>query len=297
MRRLRGIAAVLGSVLCFGLMPIWAKQAYQAGLGPFEVLSLRTVLAALFLGCLLALRGRSPRLEKRCWRIVAAVSALYAAMMLSFYEGCRELSAGASNALFHLYPVFVVVFEVAGGKRRLSATLVSAVLLSVGGLAALALGESAGLSPAPVLIVLVAAVLYAAYSLLLDARSLAGVDPLVLTFWICAFSGAGSTAAACLSGHVVALPTLEAWAPILALALLSTVVAVTLYNLSVRLLGPTTTTIMSNAEIAVTVIMGVALLNEAPTASLAVGCCLIVASCILSALPKGDKGLSEATER
>jgi drug/metabolite transporter (DMT)-like permease len=127
---------------------------------------------------------------------------------------------------------------------------------------------------------LAAAVIYSAY-IITGARYTSGLSPIYSSAVIITSAALVYAIWGVLSGElhlgVSALGLL--WA--LGLALVSTVIAITLFFAGLRLVGPTRASIISTLEPAVTVALAAAVLNEAITIEQLLGGALILAAVIL----------------
>lgn len=92
MDRVKGVLYILAASFCFGMMPIWARQAYSAGLDALEVILLRTSIAALIMLAYFLVRKKSFRIERESRAYVFATCALYSIMMISFLYPAKILN-------------------------------------------------------------------------------------------------------------------------------------------------------------------------------------------------------------
>ncbi|MEA2151200.1 MAG: hypothetical protein QOD69_3030, partial [Solirubrobacteraceae bacterium] len=111
--RRRGIALCLVSACGFGLMAIFAKEAYRAGLGVTSLLAARFVVAAAIFWAVVAVRPapRPPRrLVGACLLLGAAG---YAAQAGFFFSALRHIDASLTSLLLYTYPALVFCAAVA----------------------------------------------------------------------------------------------------------------------------------------------------------------------------------------
>ncbi|HUL65711.1 MAG TPA: DMT family transporter [Burkholderiaceae bacterium] len=107
-RRLSGAFLVALSAAGFGAMPIFARQAYAAGVDLYGILLSRFALAGLLLALLAVLRGaRMPP-----WRHVVMLALLggvgYAGQSMLYYSALHYASAGLVALLLYAYPFSVI---------------------------------------------------------------------------------------------------------------------------------------------------------------------------------------------
>jgi drug/metabolite transporter (DMT)-like permease len=259
--RRRGVALCLVSACGFGLMAIFAKEAYRDGLGVTSLLAARFVLAAGVFWAIVALRGaaRPPR------RVAVACVALgavgYSAQAGFFFTALEHIDASLTSLLLYTYPALVFCAAVALRRERLEPWKAGALLFASGGAALVLLGGGAGgLEATGVLLALGAAVTYSTYILVADGI-VGRIDPFLLG----ALVATGAAATFLLAG--TAGGSLEfgggGWIWIVAIALLSTVLPIVTFVLGMERVGASTASIVSTVEPVVTVALAVALFGEA----------------------------------
>jgi drug/metabolite transporter (DMT)-like permease len=276
-RRL-GVALCVVSACGFGLMAIFAKEAYRAGLGVTSLLAARFVLAALVFWAIVAVRGagRPPR------RIVVACLALgaigYSAQAGLFFTALRHIDASLTSLLLYTYPALVFCAAVALRRERFTPGKAGALVLASGGAALVLLGGgSGGLETTGVLLALGAAVTYTTYILAADVI-VGRIDPfllgaLVATGAAATFLLAGATGGSLQFGGA-------GWIWIVAIALLSTVLPIVTFMLGMARVGASTASIVSTVEPVVTVSLAVALFGEALGPLQVLGGALVLAAVV-----------------
>lgn len=277
----KGYFFILAAASCFGMMPVWAKLAYGAGLDPLSLILMRTAIAAITLLAFFLVGRRVPRVAQGSRSAVLTTCCLYAAMMLSYFYACRGLDSGVANALFHLYPVIVMALSVAQGKSRSGAAKWIAGGMALAGFALLACDGGDAVRFESVVLVVAAAVLFALYTLKLDTPAMTAVDPFCLTFYICLMSFATTVAVWLFGGRVPFEITASGFVYAALIGLFSTIFALGFYILATQSLGPTAASMLSNAEVVVTLAAGAIILGESATLMGLAGCALVVAACVL----------------
>jgi drug/metabolite transporter (DMT)-like permease len=275
-RRL-GVALCVVSGCGFGLMAIFAKEAYRDGLGVTSLLAARFVLAALVFWAIVAVRGaeRPPR------RLVVACLALgaagYSAQAGLFFTALRHIDASLTSLLLYTYPALVFCAAVVLRRERFTPGKAGALVLASGGAALILLGGgTGGLEATGVLLALGAAVTYTTY--ILAADGIVGrVDPFLLG----ALVATGAAATFVLAGTAGgSLQLGGGWIWIVAIALLSTVLPIVTFMLGMARVGASTASIVSTVEPVVTVALAVAIFGEALGALQALGGMLVLAAVV-----------------
>jgi drug/metabolite transporter (DMT)-like permease len=252
---------VLASAAAFGAMAVLGKLAYEQGATVGTLLSLRFVLAALLFWMLVSrddVRGLRRRDVAGGLALGAGVYALQAGL---YFAALERIEASLLSLVVYTFPVMVAVASVLLGRETLSwRRIVALVLASVG--LVLILGRTGPVDALGIALALATAVVYSFY--ILVGEGIASRVPARVLAALVA-SGAAvtlSVGSAALGQLAPGRLTLAGWGWILALAVISTVVALSLLFAGLRRVGPTTASILCNAEPVVTVVLAFAAFGE-----------------------------------
>ena len=235
-------------------MAIFAKEAYRSGVSVTTLLALRFAIAACAFWAIVAARRPLSNPARGALLSGLALGAVgYAAEAGAFFAALTRIDASLTSLLLYTYPAIVFAAAVALRRERADRRRISALALATGGAALVLVGGGAGaLDPLGVALALGAAVSYSGYILLAD-HVLRRLDPFLLSALISTGAAASFAAVGAASGslHLHLAPTAYAW--IGALALVSTVVAISAFLVGLPKVGPATASIVSTIEPVVTV--------------------------------------------
>lgn len=288
-RRRAGVAACLVSAAGFGALPIFGKEAFDAGVGPLGLLWARFGLAAVIFWVLVALVR--PARPARRW-ILAGLGmgfAGYAVEAALFFLALERFDASLTELLLYAYPAMVTLAAVARGRERLSGRLAGALILASGGLVAVLAGSLAlGANLAGFALGLSAAAVYAAY-VLVGERVVTAVHPMLLAALVSTGAAAAFTLAKILGAPMGLPATGTAWGIVGLIALVGTVVPVAALFAGIQRVGAPTASIVSTAEPVVTVVLAMIFLSEALSPVEALGAlCVLGAVRLLQAAPSAS---------
>jgi len=124
MYELIGVLCILLSAVFFSMKAIFVKLAYQYGVDPVSLLTLRMVFSLpFFVLALFFLPPLSPEktiLKKDYfWVLFLGIAGYYLASILDFW-GLQHISAGLERLILFLYPTFVVLLSIFLYKKKLS---------------------------------------------------------------------------------------------------------------------------------------------------------------------------------
>ena len=174
-----GIALMALSATGYGLVPIFARFAYDAGATPLTLLGLRyTVVSAALLAVLRA-RGRPLALPAGRRYAGVVTGGMFAVIAYAYLAAIRLVPVSSAVLLFFTYPLLVVLIGWSRGERPGLRRILAVIAAFIG--LAVALGvEIGGLDPLGVWLAVVGSLTYTV-GIFYFGRTAAGADPMVLT--------------------------------------------------------------------------------------------------------------------
>ena len=287
-----GVSAALLSSLFSGLAPILGKLAYQAGVDPITLVTLRTALAAgmLWLFYLLFWR-RYIAVSRQGLAGCVAMGVVNGVGSLLYYSGLSRIDASLGHLLYSMYPFWVFIFLSAAGHpfSRLAVVRLGLALLSV----ALLTWQGGSVSdPLGVTLMIGAGALFG-FTLVLGQWTVADVDPRTVTLYGLTTMAVVVGIPYLLRGGRIAPISAEGWMAILLLTIFPTALARLLVFAGLRRIGGIQTALLGIAEPLVAVVLAFLLLGESFTLQQWVGAGLFAASILLI---QRDTGLQMADE-
>ncbi|GGO29212.1 DMT family transporter [Micromonospora parathelypteridis] len=290
-----GAALCLLSAACFGVMAIFGKLAYDAGVSPGALLLVRFTLAAVLLGIVLLVRpglrraasssplrgaiGRSTMTRARVLSIAVGLGAIgYATQASLFFSALQRMDASLLALIFYTYPVMVTVVAVLVGRDRLTPARGAALAAASGGALLVLLGAG-GVSFAPTgaLLAFAAAITYTVYILVADTV-VHRLAPVVLAGLVMTGAAGTLVALALLTGGVDLDFEVSGWFWLACIAIVSTVAAMLTFFAGLKRTGPSTAAILSTFEPVVTSALAALVLGESLTPVQLAGGALVLSS-------------------
>jgi drug/metabolite transporter (DMT)-like permease len=266
--RSTGTLMCIGSAAGFGAMAVFGKLAYDEGTTVGTLLSARFALAALLFWVLVFAGGEAgrglPGLSRRDLLMALGLGAFgYAAQAGCFFAALDRIDASLLSLLLYTYPSMVAVTAILLRREQADRRRFTALALASGGLVLVLANAKAGtLDPVGAALALAAAMVYTTY--ILTSQGIAGrISPTVLSALVCTGATVTLTAGTALIGDLQPTAvTATGWCWLLSLAVVSTVVAVSLFFAGLKRVGPTSAAILSTAEPVVTVILAFLVFGE-----------------------------------
>ena len=253
-----GVLLCLGSAAAFGTMGIFGKLAYDEGATVGTLLAVRFTLAAAVFWVLVVASGATRRvfaLPRRDVGLALCLGAVgYSAQAGCYFAALQRIDASLLALLVYTFPAIVTVAAIVLGRDRASGRTALGLGFACAGLILVLAGSAAGaLDPVGVALGLTAAVVYSAYILVSEGVAIR-LDALTLSALVCTGAAVSLTVSALALGELeLAGVGPEGLGWLVAIALVSTVAAITLFFGGLGRVGPTAASILSTLEPVVTV--------------------------------------------
>ena len=282
------------SAAAFGLFAVLIRVAGDEGADAVSVMATRFVIAAPILwgiAAVVARRAGESLLPGR--RVAVGGFALgfvgYSTQAALFQGSVNTTGAALADLMLYAYPAMVLLLAWAMGREGPTPMRFAALgVATVGTILVLLGGGGSTFDGVGIALGLGAALTYTIYILGCDAV-VRGLSPftlaaLVSTGAACAFAGAGFVG---IGGGLDLGFTTTAWWAVIGVAIVGTVVAVGAFLISLGLIGPSRSSILSTLEPVVTVVLAYLLLDERLGPVQLVGGALVLAACVLLQLRPG----------
>ena len=289
-KKLIGILCAIGAAVCYGTNPLGALNLYAEGMNTPSVLFYRFGLAWLIVAVVMLFRRESLRVDRREFFTLTALGVLFIFSSLTLYLSFHLMPAGVASTILFTYPVMTAAIMAAFFRERIRVGTVLSILLSFAGVLLLYWGDSGGtLHIGGVILVLVSALTYALYIIVVDKSPLA-MSSFKINFYVLFYCAAGMALFALLSGQPLQLPpTPRAWLWVSWLAVVPAIMALVMMVYAAKYIGSTPTAILGALEPTTAVLIGVFVFAEPFSLRLLLGILLILASVTIVVLAKGNK--------
>jgi drug/metabolite transporter (DMT)-like permease len=250
------------AAISFGTLGVLGKVSYALGVDVVQLLAFRFLIAAAGMHLIAQLARQSPaRLPRATLLPLIGMGAIgYTGQSLTYFVALKSIPASLASLILFIYPSLVAVGAWRLYGRPIGPRHIAALLGSFAGVALLLRGSQFQLNPA-IGLAIAAAVIYTVY-LLVGDRLLVGLPPLGAS--AVTMSGTAVTFAtlALATGHLHPPASPQAWAVVLAIAIVPSMLAITLLLAALPRIGGGPTAILGGLEPVVTVILAAAILGD-----------------------------------
>lgn len=283
--RLVGALLVAASAAAFGSMAIFGVWAQDDGTSTPVLIFVRFAAAALILVAVMQVRRIGLPSLRECLPIAAMGGIGYVGQAYCYFLALEHAQASLVALLLYLFPAFVAILAAVFLRERIGLVTAVALVLALMG-TFLVVGGGTG-RPLGIALGIGAAVIYSIY-ITIGSVVTRGLDAIAVSTVVCG-------AAAVVSGVIVAVlaaagqpasfpESAKGWSSLAAIAVVCTVLAILAFFAGLRLLGPTSTSVLSTLEPVVTVGLATWLLSESLSGIQAIGAALVLAAVIWLAL-------------
>lgn len=282
MKKLLGISLGAVSAISYGTNPLFAVPLLRVGFPVDSMIFWRLAGGAVFLIILAFCVDGRVSLSKRQIFWTAVLGFLFALSAESLFYAFTMMSAGVASTMLFLYPIFVAVIMAFFGER-IAKSIVAAIITALCGVAVLGLGdmEGAAFSVAGGALVILSALTYALYMVVVKVTSVSKAGGLTLTAYVMAFATVFMLFK-CLCSGTLALPASNAEIlNICGLILIPSALSITAISYAIKYAGATITAILGALEPATAVAISVVFLGEEFTVCLGIGICLIILAVVI----------------
>ena len=307
-RRLVGVLLVVVSAASFGSGALFAKPVYAEGVGWLPLLAWRFgIAAALSWAWLLLDRGRRAdlrRIDRRQLIVALVLGIVYLGNSSTYYAALETASASLAALGVYIYPAIVAVLTLRLGRplegRRAWLALGRAllgVILAIGGIPA-----GSGPPLVGLLQVVASPIIYSVWIVAqarlsgerrdrvadaaLDGAGSATMAALMITstaigFWILALATGTPVEPGRIPG--------DAWPGMIAVAVISTFVAIQTFSAGSRRIGAAQASLISTVEPVWTICLAALLLGERLGPIQLAGGVLVIGGVVLAQLQRGER--------
>ncbi|WP_291578586.1 DMT family transporter [Clostridium sp. UBA6640] len=297
MKKINGIIYAMLSSVGFGLMPIFTKIAYNNGLNPITVVTLRFLVASILLLGYFIICKVNFKISKKQLIILMAIGVTgYSTTALTLFLSYNYITVGLATTMHFIYPALVTLLSLIIYKEKLNKHKIISLLLSLMGIYILVGVDIGGISLKGSSLALFSGLSYAACVVSMASKALEDLDNKVITFYLALFSAIAMLLYGGLKGELITTLNIYSTLAVLGVSVISTIAAIILFLHGVKIIGTSNAAILSTFEPIVGVIMGIIIFKETLTIQLFVGGIFIIASVIILSRSVKDNSMEGKEE-
>ena len=269
-----GYPAGIVTGITYGLNPLFAKPLMNNGASTEAILFFRYGIAVVLLGAFLLLKKESFRINLRQAGVLLGLGLLYTASSAFLFEAYKYIASGLATTLVFLFPVMVAIIMVflrvvPSWPVWLSiAATFAGVMIMTGGT-----GTEA-IDPTGIWFSIASAFVYALFIVIINrSKAISSIPNSLLTFYALSVGTVFFLTRCGLSGAelLTGLDGGMAWANLLGLAILPTIVSTASLAVATRNIGATKASVLGVFEPITAILVGTLVFGEELTPNIIAG--------------------------
>ena len=287
MNNLKGFLYGIATSVTFGLIPLFTLPLMAKGLIFDSILFYRFLLATAALGVMMLLKKETFRLQMRDVPVLILLGLLYTGSAMFLFWGYNFMGAGVATTIHFTYPIFVTLLMFVFFREKASWITWLAILLAIAGVAKLSIkGSELTLDPLGMLIVVLSAMAYASYIIVVNKSRVRSMNGRKLAFYVFIVSTLLFAVKAMSNEGIQPVPDALSWINLFLLAVVPTVISNITLVLAVHHIGGTLTSVLGAMEPVTAVCIGAFVFQEEFTWQSGFGILLIITAVTLIILSK-----------
>ena len=277
------ICGILAAVF-YGTNPLGALKLYEQGMTTSSVLFCRFGMAWIIVSIILIFKKENLKVSKREFITLTALGLLFIASSMTLYSSFKYIAAGVASTLLFTYPIMTAVIMALLFKEKITFKTIAAIVLSLVGVILLYWSDEGGtLNLTGVILVLVSALTYAIYIIVVNRCPLE-MSSFKINFYVIGYCTLGMAVFALLSGNPIQIPqNATSWFYALWLAIVPATLSLVLMVYASKYVGATPTAILGALEPLTAVLIGIFVFSESFGLNLAIGIALILSAVVITA--------------
>jgi drug/metabolite transporter (DMT)-like permease len=287
MNNLKGFLYGIATSVTFGLIPLFTLPLMAKGLIFDSILFYRFLLATAALGVMMLLKKETFRIQMRDVPVLILLGLLYTGSAMFLFWGYNFMGAGVATTIHFTYPIFVTLLMFVFFREKASWITWLAILLAIAGVAKLSIkGSELTLDPLGMLIVILSAMAYASYIIVVNKSRVRSMNGRKLAFYVFIVSTLLFAVKAMSNAGIQPVPDALSWINLFLLAVVPTVISNITLVLAVHHIGGTLTSVLGAMEPVTAVCIGAFVFQEEFTWQSGFGILLIITAVTLIILSK-----------
>ena len=299
MEKLVGIILGIISAVAYGTNPLFGVKLLRDGVSVDAMLFWRFAGAALLLAPAAYCAAGNLKISARDIPALATLGALFAVSAHSLFAAFEIIPAGIASTMLFLYPVFVALIMSIFFGEKPKATTIIAIIMSLAGVAFLYADDAnfEGLNIKGALLVIISALTYAFYIVIVKVSRVSAMDGVKLAFYAIVFAAFAAFAKCALDGNL-SLPqnsfeTLNAFG----LVVFPTALSIVAISYSIKYAGATIAALLGAFEPVTAVSISSALLGEKFSLYIGIGIALIMSATIIITLSASQSAFRRGMQK
>ena len=273
------LLAILAS-MTYGLNPMFAVPLYEIGLDVMSVLFYRYLFAAILLGIIIAIKKQSFHIPKNAFIPVILAGIFFALSSITLFQSYRYMDVGIASTILYVTPFFVAIIMATFFRQKIRLQGLLCIVASFIGIGLISVKyDSTIQSPFGIGLVIVSALVYAVYMVLINKTALNRMHIVPLTFYCLIVGILLFLLCTCIDNGITPLPaTVPAYYNVIGIAVFPTIVSLVAMTVAIQSIGPVPTSVLEALEPVTALFIGFLMFGEVLTTLNLIGILIVISS-------------------
>lgn len=281
-----GSLCIIGTTICYGLVPALSFKAFATGIVTETLLFNKFLFAAILMWAYIFVRKIPFRLGRQAAKTMLAIVLSYIGIATTLYLSFNYISGSLATIISFTFPAMVIAVEMISGREKVRIVKIAAVIISIAGLCLIVWSPDLEIKILGVIFALCCAVCYTVYTIGLSSESIKDINSLVTAGYVLAASAVFNFGRCLISGQPLMAENGVQLAYLLLLSVVCAFAAILLFCFGVKCIGASNASIINTFEPVFACIFGYLLVGDIITPSMVIGGLLVVTAVLLANLPQ-----------
>ncbi len=280
------ISGIIGSI-SYGLNPLFAIPMYNVGFNADSVLFYRYFFAVVLYFIWLKLYKRiSLKISLKEFLCLLFLSIIFAVSSLTLFQSFNYIDTGIACTILFVYPTLVMLISTIFFKEKLRKSVISSLILTALGITFLYNGSNTALNIKGVILVLLSALSYAIYMVgVKNINCIKHIRYDKLSFYVMLLGLSVFIYNLKFCTQLQPINSLKTLICALCLGIFPTIISLETVNISIRLIGASSASILGALEPLTAIFCGVMFFHECLSFKIIIGIILIITG-VIAIMPK-----------
>lgn len=283
--KLIGTLCIIGTTICYGLVPALSFKAYETGIVTETLLFNKFLYAAILMWAYIFIRRIPFKLDKAAAKTMIAIMISYIGIATTLYFSFDYISGSLATIISFTFPAMVLAVEMIRGREAVRAKKILAVIMSLIGLVCIVWAPGLQIKVLGVIFALACAGCYTVYTISLSSETLKNTHSLVTAGYVLLASAIFNFFRCFISGEPMFSSNGVQFGYMLLLAVVCAFAAILLFCMGVKLIGASNASIINTFEPVCACVFGYLLVGDVITIGMVIGGGLVVLAVLLANLP------------
>lgn len=294
-----GLILVILSTLGYSLLATLSNGAYAYGLNVSTLLFLRFLVSSILLWGIVFIYKIPYKTSLYHFTYLLIVGTIGFGFASTFmFNAYLNISSSLATIIVFMHPAIIMIFESLYQKRAISSQKVTALVMTLLGLGIVVWDGNLTINLKGILFSLLAAVSYSIYAIGLTESNTKKMHSIAVYAYILSSCCLFNLVLILIGGNGIHLPSSNTgYVYVIALALFATILPSLCFNVGLRIIGPSSATIVSAIEPIFVAMLGFVFLSEPITINLVLGSIVIILSIVILQKNEAGKGTEKSLQK